>query len=50
MSKKDQNPITRKSISVSKLPAKLPKNPITRQGHLFIDKKTEIDGVEMGVL
>ena len=45
-------PITKKTLSISKLPTVMPIIPITpnSQGELFIDKQKEIDGIGMGVL
>ena len=44
------NPITKKNVTISQLPAKSTANPITGQLNLFIDKQMEIDGIGMGVL
>lgn len=44
------SPITKKDISINKLPHTLAQNSTTPQLDLFIDKQKEIDGVGMGVL
>lgn len=53
MKKVSANSIGSKSLSVSKLPPKTPRNSIggnDQQRRLFVDKEKEIDGVGMGVL